>query len=179
MKGRNVMPANAKRVVVTVELRGDDPLDFSVVCKNIPKDGKKFVFKNDHHNGFQIEFELDDKMNLGYLFPPNDIKEEAVWSQLGTVCPDTPCSQVFEVMSVRPDRKTLIVHNPNVDPVLGEFAYTLRLTKTTGAPFLELDPGGVNQNGPVRSRSTAAVFLAGAAVGVLATLGTQTYLMPG
>lgn len=171
------MPGNPKRVTVTVVLKSDNPLEFDIESDDLPKDEKgNLVFKNNDHPGFQVEFELDDKMNLGYLFPPNALKKDAVWSKLGTSCPTAACDEVLKVTSVRPHRKAVVALNMNADPILGEFRYSLQVAKTNGPPYLSLDPGGVNQNGPTSPRSIALVFVAGGVIGSLLTLGTQALL---
>ena len=172
------MSGNPKHAVVTVVLNSDNPLDFDIESDDLPKDANgDLVFHNDGHPGFQVEFELDDKLELGYLFPPNNNKQDAVWSKLGTsVCPDSPCHEVFKVQSVRPHRKSLLVLNPNSGKVLGDFGYTLRVTKTDGAPYLDLDPGGVNQNGPTQPFSKAALLIAGGVMGAVLALGAEALL---
>ena len=86
------------------------------------------------------------------------------------------CDEVLKVTSVRPHRKAVVALNMNADPILGEFRYSLQVAKTNGPPYLSLDPGGVNQNGPTSPRSIALVFVAGGVIGSLLTLGTQALL---
>lgn len=107
------------------------------------------TFVNNYHPGFHVHFHLQDPTH-GYLFPPNNDKDKAVWSELGQgACPQAGVWEVFKPLHVTPNRKTLVVHNANVAPILGEFGYTLRVIDNSGN-WLDLDPGGNNQNGPVR-----------------------------
>lgn len=171
-----------KHVVVTVVLKSVDPLVFDIESDDLPKDEKgNLKFCNDGHPGFQIEFELDDRTGLNYLFPPNKNKQDAIWSKMGaSACPTSECHEVFKIQSVRPHEKSVVVQNANQGATVGDFGYTLQVTNTGGKPYLPLDPGGVNQNGPIsRDKSTAALLLAGVALGVLGTLGTQALLMSG
>lgn len=174
------MSGSPKHAVVTVILKSDNPLDFDIESDDLPKDSDgNLVFHNDHHPGFKVEFELDDKLELGYLFPPNSNKQDAVWSKLGKgACPKSAAHEVFKVQSVRPHRRSVIVLNPNSSDsnTLGDFGYTLRVTKTDGAPYLDLDPGGVNQNGPTRPLSRAALLIAGGVVGAVVALGAEALL---
>jgi len=106
-----------------------------------------------------------------------------VWSELGAgKCPKPPGkSEVFHAERVlEPERTTLVVLNPNPSPAQGAFGYALRVTKDSGANYLDLDPGGLNQNGPTSRFTTTGAFVAGAAVGVVAgslgTLGVQAMM---
>lgn len=147
----------------------------------------EIIFNNDHHPGFQIHFELLGNTH-GYFFPPTNNKHDAVWSQLGSVCPDTSqVADVFqplyivETQSGPPgtpvERRTLVVNNRNPSPAQGKFQYNLRVTN--GTDWKNLDPGGGNENGP-SSRFTSAdkAMLVGAAVttGVLSALVTTAAL---
>ncbi len=171
------MPGNPKDAVVEVELHSDNPIDFTVTSTDLPIDAKGcLIFCNDHHPGFHIHFKFSDMTNAGYLFPPNNDKQEAVWSKLGASCPESPAHDIFTVISVCQDQKTLKVHNRNPEPALGEFHYTLRVTKDGGASYLPLDPGGFNQNGPSLMLFSPVVFVAGGVAGSLLTLGTQALL---
>jgi len=54
-------------------------------------------------------------------------------------------------ISVKDQGETLKTFNPNEDPVVGVFQYTLNVSKDGKAPYLPLDPGGTNMNGSTRS----------------------------
>jgi hypothetical protein len=62
----------------------------------------------------------------------------------------------------------------------GEFGYTLRVTKTPhddDATFLDLDPGGTNNNGSSRADvSYLKVALIGATTGILSAVATTAAL---
>ena len=180
------MAGSPKKVEVEVILESDNPVNFRVepVNNSLPTGPNgELIFDNDHHPGFQVWFYLNDRNGLGYTFPPNSKKHQAVWSELGNgACPKPPGkSDVFHVERViEPDRRTLVVLNPNPSPAQGPFGYTLRVTKDGGATYLDLDPGGLNQNGPTAKSSSTGAFAAGAAVGLIVgvagTLGTQALL---
>jgi len=107
-------------------------------------------FRNNHRPGFNIRFNLHDPNGTEYRFPKNGDRNQAVWSQRGSVdnCPNAECWEVFDPLSVdMPDRMTLVVFNSNVAPNVGPFGYTLRVTNDE--EWRHLDPGGNNQNGPV------------------------------
>jgi|GraSoiStandDraft_46_1057282.scaffolds.fasta_scaffold536400_1 hypothetical protein len=178
--------ASAKKVEVNVILESDNPVRFRIepVGKSIPVGPQgELIFYNDHHPGFHVWFYLQDPNDLGYLFPPNNKKHEAIWSELGSgSCPQPPGkSDVFHAERVlEPECTTLVVLNPNPSPAQGAFGYTLRVTKDRGATYLPLDPGGLNQNGPQSRFTTTGAFVAGAAVGAVAgsvaTLGVQAMM---
>lgn len=118
------------------------------IYSNLPTQGKKVIFKNNHRPGFNITFTLYDETGENYLFPlPADFME-ACWSQAGTTCPTEPVWDIFEPISVSPDRKSLVVYNDNPSPPIGDFYYVLRVTKDDDASYCNLDPIGGDQNGP-------------------------------
>ena len=106
---------------------------------------KRIMFHNRRRPGFVIRFRLHDELNPGYLFPTDPT--EAVWSKKGTTCPQTGVWQVLKPYAVEDGRMTLVVYNENPPPAIGNFQYSLRVTKDDGAPPLLLDPGGGDQNG--------------------------------
>lgn len=120
------------------------------------KNEEYLVFDNHYRPGFRILFQLHDLTNMddptnGYRFPHK--AQDAVWSQKGSVCPSQHCTpEVFvPVRVIEPDGTTLVVDfrnekDQNGNPV-GDFRYTLRVTKDGGNNFLELDPGGTGNNG--------------------------------
>ena len=172
--------ANPKKVKVTVTVNSDVPGDFTIEPSPkgaLPKGTKgELIFKNDHHRGFDIYFDLIDKSGLGYKFPPSDKMKSAVWSELGaTSCPQAGKMDVFTPQSVENDQMTLVVHNPNADPVVGTFYYMLRVTNNGGSSYLPLDPGGDNKNGPI-SRQSVAVWLAPTVAGAIVAIGTVALL---
>jgi len=166
-------------VHINVHLDSVKPLRFSVqpVSKGLPKGPEdEIIFRNEGHDGFNIHFDLKDPIE-GYVFPEREDLHEAVWSKLGKQCPTSAASDVFTPLRVENNRKTLVVYNKNPCPKQGRFCYTLRVTNDDGKTYLDLDPGGDNQNGESRfNTSFALAFAGGALVGCLATLGTQALL---
>lgn len=142
-------------VFVDVQVDSISPLRFRVEPseKNKPQlptgpDGE-IIFQNEGHRGFEIHFELQGNTR-GYFFPPKSKKHEAVWSRSGDDCPDSGAWEVLHPTQViesgkPPERRTLIVNNPNPSPAQGKFQYNLRLTN--GSDWKDLDPGGDNRNG--------------------------------
>lgn len=134
-------------VEVDVYLESDDPLDFTVHSCLQQKKGGNLVFHNNGRPGFNIVFHLFDRTGKGYRFPsPPHHRRNAVWSQLGDDCPEREILEVLEPLRVINNGKTLVVYNANPEPKQGPFKYTLRVTKD-GKDYLDLDPGGDNQNG--------------------------------
>lgn len=159
-------------VIVGVKLVSDDPLQFQIESKDLPKKGNgSLEFKNNGRPGFNISFVLTDETGQGYLWPDNAHKDEAVWSEVGTACPGPPGkSNVFHAIGVDPGRTTLRVNNPNPDPAQGQFMYTLRVTKDNGQNYLPLDPGGVNDNGST-TRNWASFALVGLVLVAIVAIG--------
>lgn len=177
-------PKNPRDVHVNVILNSVTPGDFRIEPAPhgvIPTGANgELIFKNAGHPGFFVHFDLQDPNGLGYKFPPQQKIKEAVWSELYEgACPQAPGKwEVFDPRNISNNGMTLVVHNPNEVPCLGKFGYTLRVTKDGGLTYLDLDPGGDNQNGPISSFETsyAMMFFGGAVTGVLATLGTQALI---
>ena len=166
---------------IDVTLDSDNPLQFRVEPQGGFPTGPngELIFQNNFHPGFKVVFHLKDPNGLGYRFPPHQKNDEGLWSELGNgACPTQGKWEVFKPQKVsEPDGMKLTALNPNPSPAQGPFGYTLRVTKDGGVTYLALDPGGVNQNGPQQQRvSPVLVFVAGAVVGSLATLGTQALL---
>jgi hypothetical protein len=111
-------------------------------------DKKVIVFENRRRPGFDIKFNLIDESAQGYCFPRKE--SEALWSRRGPGCPPVNYGQQWDEFKVErvvePDRTILVVHNANMTKT--EFGYTLRVTNDDGRTFVDLDPGGSNQNGP-------------------------------
>lgn len=132
-------------VAVDVWLQPDGSDPPFVLETYLPKNAHgEIVFENHRRDGFIINFNLQDPHGTGYLFP-NDLKE-ALYSAAGRGCPTNKGQwPQFEARSVTNGNRTLEVRNRNQGKQV--FGYTLRVTKTGGAPYLDLDPGGENQNG--------------------------------
>ena len=174
----------AKEVTINVTLNSEKPGDFKIEpspLDSLPTgpDGE-LIFKNADHPGFFVTFHLIDLTQKNYRFPPNSKKKQAVWSTMGEGdCPAEPGEwAVFKPVNISGDGMNLRVHNANVGAEVGDFSYTLRVTKDGGTKYHDLDPGGKNQNGPIdRANVNAAVaFIAGAIVGALAVLAGLTLL---
>lgn len=85
------------------------------------------------------------------------------------LCPPQGTSDVFKALSVGgTNNNILTVLNTNQDPYVGVFSYVLWITNDGGTTYIELDPGGVNQNGPSVRFSLASILILAAAVAVVA-----------
>lgn len=148
-------------VQYTIEPTGSDPL---------PVSNGALVFNNDHRNGFDVDFIFTDKTNSGYLWPPNNLKDKAIWSKLGTACPGSPDTDIFHAVTVDQTRTVLTANNPNVGAAVGAFQYTLCVTNDGGTSYLNLDPGGINNNGPISAgrSSSMTIVVALAAIAIVA-----------
>ena len=132
----------------TVELYIDPKADPPFTMKSkLLKDGK-LTFKNDHHPGFIVDFNIVDDGG-GYLFP-DDEKDALAAGELQPGKPTCPKHGAewdeFEPLEVTNGNRTLRVQNHNNDPA--EFGFTMFVTKNGKKPYLELDPIGDNRNGP-------------------------------
>jgi hypothetical protein len=115
----------------------------------------QLIFYNRRHPGFDVNFHLIDETGFGYRFPQPAHREDGIWSQLGTTCP-TSAAPVWDVfvrdsIDVRDRGLTVRAHNPNEAPAVGEFRYTLNVSRDGEPPYLPLDPGGTNNNGSTSS----------------------------
>ena len=110
-------------------------LKFHLESNDIPIGPESHVhFHNCYHPGFHVHFHLKDPHGLGYLFPPNSDKRDAIWSVVGNgACPHSEAWEIFEPLNVSSDRKTLKVKNPNATEQ--GFGFTLNVTKTGGRPL--------------------------------------------
>lgn len=138
-------------VDVFVYLHSDAPGDFTVesYLQSSP-DSSKLIFYNRFHPGFWVKFHLIDEHDLGYRFPLPSNREDGLLSKLGSDCPtiEDPHWDVFEKSSIQIiDSVTLRAFNPNEEPALGDFQYTLNVSKDGKPRYLPLDPGGTNNNG--------------------------------
>ena len=130
------------------------------------------IFRNDHHAGFDIYFQLQGN-TFGYYFP-ND-KHEAVWSQKGSVCPSQGVWDILKPVKVFDppypipprQRTTLWAKNPNPGPAPGQGRFQYNLRVTDGTNWLELDPGGDNMNGPQELAFDFSAMLIGIVSAVL------------
>ena len=155
---RRLAPGNPWPVDIDVYLYEDtDPPRFEVVS-TLPIDDSDsndplLIFDNKGRPGFELRFHLYDQTEKGYRFPI--AKDDAVWSIIAdTGCPTSEAHQVLKPVRVtQPNGTMLVVENANEEKdgaPIGKFRYTLSVSTTGRAPYLALDPGGVDQNGPTR-----------------------------
>jgi len=148
----------------------------------IPGIPNGFIFRNDGHPGFKLNYTLDPE-SFGELVFPND-PQEALCVTVGDqeTCPQSGTWGVFkplQVKAVNGENRILVVRNYNGKLPGGKteerFAYTLYVTQNpNGDPgdFIALDPIGSNQNGHsgFNLKSLAVPALIVAAVGAIAYL---------
>lgn len=117
------------------------------------------IFYNCGRPGFTIRFNLFDNTNGGagskYAFPnppgppgQPDPSKWALWSTKGSGCPPNNCNAQwadFQSDHVEQEGQVLVV--TDVNSTMALFGYTLRVTNDRGSTFVNLDPGGSNQNG--------------------------------
>lgn len=153
---RRVEPGKPWAVEVDVYLDEDtNPPKFRIVS-TLPTDTTNpedpiLLFKNNGRPGFELRFHLYDQTEKGYRFPRDP--DDAVWSTIGEGgCPTSEAHEVFKPIRVtQPNGTMLVVGNDNSErngEPIGMFRYTLNVTKTGSEPFLPLDPGGNDQDGP-------------------------------
>ena len=152
---------------------GNPPLLFTI-------DHDKLTFKNDHHPGFLVRFNIIDSQHTLYKFPDNP--DDAMWVQTidsttPNNCPNTPMYwDGFKGTRVTNSNMTLDVDNPNTAEQL--FAFTLRFTlqpHDTNPHCEPFDPIGSDKNGPA-SRSAAALLLTVVIVAVAAFAAYKLFL---
>ena len=163
-----------KKIDINVEMtrnpNGSPPLLFAI--------NHSLKFDNDHHPGFEIQFDLIDKDSTGYVFP--DDPRQAMWVQ--PIDPATPGScptapvywEQFAATTVTNSNRTLTVIDPN--QYKQQFAFTLRVTKTpsdANATFVDYDPIGSNGNGKVSRNNLALVVAVVAVAAVVAVVAVK------
>lgn len=164
------------RVKVVLHAPGD-PKPFHFESDDLPigQDDRIYFSNCGKKIGFMIHYDLVDDLRPGFRFPTrqqhgNDYLAEALWVSQSGGCPTRRSNwPVFRAMREERDGGTLVVRNMNRE--VEDFFYTLRVVY--GSTWLELDPGGSNQNGgepPFISYAGSA--LTGAIVG----LGTTALL---
>ena len=159
---------NPWEVQINVTLTSEDPVRFTLDSNDLPGKNGNFTFNNNGRPGFNITFAFKDETGQSYKWPDNAHKDEAVWSALGNVCPDSPTFEPLHAIGVDPTQMKLRVNNRNPKPAQGQFMYTLRVTKDGGETYLAMDPGGVNQNGSSGRISMNALFIAVATIAIIA-----------
>jgi hypothetical protein len=164
--------SDPQQIEVKVFLDSVDPVRFRLESP-LPKGTKDndFIFKNDGHPGFYLSYVLQsDGHGADYSFP--DELDDALYSAKSTTCP-TKKGQwpQFRAHEVKPGNKILVVRNLNQHQA--QFSYTLRVTRRPHDPdpeCLDLDPGGVNENGSYRSSFDTYVTYGALAVGALVAI---------
>lgn len=153
---RRMAPEKPWAVELDVYLYEDsDPPKFEVVStlptdKTDPED-PLLIFENKGRPGFELRFHLYDQTGKNYRFPLHE--DDAVWSIVAeSGCPSSEAHEVLKPLRVTEPNGTMLVaknenDQKNGQPI-GKFRYTLNVSTTGRAPYLSLDPGGVDQNGP-------------------------------
>jgi hypothetical protein len=137
-------------VDVYLEAAGDPPKFWLETCLPINKlnDKREIVFHNRGRHGFEILFTLHDLTGSGYRFPGPPHLKEALWSRSGEGCPPKNHNEQWdEFRTVRLMNSGMTLAVRNLNETITRFGYTLRVTNDDGASYVELDPGGDNQNG--------------------------------
>ena len=170
------MSGEPKRVDVKVVYKPGKTPNVELVSKITTKEGL-LKFKNDKHDGFWVHFNLDDDTLADYRFVQSGMSP--MYSVLGDQCPTQGLWDGFKPHDVF--ERTLIVRNKNVllqGKSEERFSFALRVTKDPAGngPVVELDPGGVNQNGPTKPLSKAALLITGGVVGAVLALGAEALL---
>ena len=153
---RRMAPGRPWLVELDVYLEEDtDPPKFRIES-TLPIDNSDpedpiLIFQNKGRPGFELQFHLYDQTGKSYRFPIDE--DDAVWSIIADEgCPTSKVHQVLKPTRVsRPNGTTLFVENDNEEKdgePIGKFRYTLNVSTTGRAPYLPLDPGGVDQDGP-------------------------------
>lgn len=147
------------------------PFHFDSTDLPIDKNNVIYFANCGKNKGFLIRYTIDDTANRGYRFPThtngNDFLDQALWATDSGTCPIHEChwDAVFKAKDVEDGGLTLVVWNKNA--VAQNFAYTLRVV--SGANWLNLDPGGSNQNGGLPLFKALAASIAAGAISALAT----------
>lgn len=154
-------PSKPWEIDIDVYLDSVDPLDFSIdTCLPQSEDDSQscIEFNNAGRNGFTLNFRLYDNTgaNPSYVFPdppgnPNqggDPQTWALWSSQGEGCPPPGyADQWDQFTAVKVKDKGTTLEVTNLNQYQSDFGYTLRVTNDGGASFVNLDPGGTNNNG--------------------------------
>lgn len=155
-------PTNPWEIEVDVYLKSaGPPADFCIdTCLPAEFHGNDphpwIVFSNHGRDGFKLNFRLYDNTGASsaYVFPDppgnptkgGDPQKWALWSADSQTCPPPPGQwDQFTAVEVKDKGTTLVVRNLN--QVQTDFVYTLRVTNDGGQTFVNLDPGGTNNNG--------------------------------
>ena len=176
--------SNAKSVTVKVIYKPGEKPNVELTSDDLPIVDGKLIFKNSGNDGFWVNFVLDDASLAGYRYVSSAMSPmySAVATDDQIPCPTSGVWAKFQPHDVQ--ERSLLVRNKNGPLPFNKkeerFGFTLRVTKDPAGngPVVDLDPGGVNQNGGNKmTLSTTSALVVGAAAGVLATLGAQALLL--
>ena len=173
----------AQPVTVDVTITSDPtaPNGVTFSMSSTYKQGNELTFKNPKKGDwFEIDFNISDPDNTGYVFP--DDKTKAMYvktiNDVTDPCPndwnDPQYWDQFKAQTVTGNNKTLKVKDLNETVQL--FAFCLWFTKTPkqNGPCIPYDPIGSNQNAGGRFSlvsDTATVALVAGVVAVVAVVG--------
>lgn len=143
-----------KKRTYEIEVTAGDPPVRLLSDGNVVKPDDRIIFskrtdqmrKVDH---YRIRFKIKDFGDSRLRFVPN--RDDVFWVQEGTECPKTRCGlpQAMWVDKIDDDGKWIDVINMNLAEL--QFQFTLNFVdKTISNPtkddYVELDPGGGNEN---------------------------------
>lgn len=166
----------AQQVSVDIVLKPDANAPHGIhfdMVSNLKK-GDELTFKNAKKGDwFEIDFNIVDDEDTGYLFP--DDHEKAMYvtpvNSVSDPCPqDWNCPEYwpqFEAKNVTKGNRTLRVKNLNETVQLYKFCFWLTKTPKDNGPCIPYDPIGSNQNAGSGSSflsATDTTLLVGAAV---------------
>jgi hypothetical protein len=157
LRAKKVRPMEAaKSFKVTIIAKpgtGVDPIDWDY-DSNLKKGSSGHLVFNKSDDDMKkwdyylVEFNLDDRTNLGLQFEPNPMN--AFWVVMGDNvspphCPQTPsyCDQIYAVCD-DPNGRSLTVRNE--DDTVQFFRFSLGFIDRNGKPH-RFDPIGSNQDG--------------------------------
>ena len=162
-------------VSVILKAPGSNP-PFKFESSDVPIDANNVIYFSNcgKFKGFMVHYDLVDTANPGFIFPTQI--DDALWVTDSGPCPTQACKwEQFEAKRVENGGHTLVVKNKN--RTVQDFAYTLRVKN--GTNWLDLDPGGSNQNGGLPLYESSAVgIVTGAVVGLGAAALATNALEP-
>lgn len=144
----------------------------------------KFVDDMKKPDHYRVRFDIDDFDNSALRFVPT--KEDVMWVQEGTACPEEPCGLPGVIWVNKIDPKGEWIEVINMDMTELRFQFTLNfvdktITNPTKNDYVALDPGGGNQNGgvpPFTVETLGACAVTGGIVGLGASMLASNALEP-
>lgn len=150
--GRNPWPVEVD-VYLIDDSDPDDPkfeLRSTLPAEDPDSEHPTFIFDNRGRPGFDIRFYLYDQTGKGYQFAKN--RADAVWSTIGEHgCPTSAAHEVLECLRVDQSGTMLVARNENKErdgEPIGMFRYSLNISVNGQRPYLCIDPGGDDRDGP-------------------------------